>query len=144
MKNSQRFHDLWKKLFQARDNSYFFLLFQTEGQLEVFDMKNRNHLHIKCFALCQSLKMKIVGTLKWPIDDEVLHFVAATRSENSQWAQTTEKRDELLTQELFSVFYYFLVWASFVLRHLAIVKPRNWNSPELKWVREGDLGPKED
>ena len=54
------------------------------------------------------------------------------------------KRDELLSRELFLVFYYFLAWASFVLRHLAIVKPRNWNSPELYWVEEGDLGPKED
>ena len=31
-----------------------------------------------------------VRTRKWPID-EVFHFIAATRSENSQWAQTTEK-----------------------------------------------------
>ena len=44
------------------------------------------------------------------------------------------KRDELLSRELFLVFYCFLIWASFVLRHLAIVKQRNWNSPKLKWV----------
>ena len=102
MKNSHRFHDLWN----------FFLIFQTEGQLEVFDMKNPP----KSFShemFCTLPKFESEDCWSWEMTNwrsasfRCCHAISKQSMGASNW-----KRDELSSRELFLVFYYFLVCAS--------------------------------